>query len=96
MKNTHLTLRLPAELARALARLAREQEVPRSKVVREAVAAYMGAPAASSVGALVVTARDLLTRWPAVPKLDPADAEAFAADVEAARRDLPPASSPWE
>ena len=97
MKNTHLTLRLPVALARALARLARENDVPRSRVVREAVAAYVGAPAGgAAAGTPLLTARELAARWPALPRLEPADAAAFAADVAAARRDLPPASAPWE
>jgi len=41
-----LTLRLPADLARALRRLARERKVTRSRVVREAVQAYLSAPVA--------------------------------------------------
>lgn len=41
-----LTLRLPADLARALRRLARERRVTRSRVVREAVQAYLSAPVA--------------------------------------------------
>jgi Arc/MetJ-type ribon-helix-helix transcriptional regulator len=38
-----LTLRLPADLARALRRLARERKITRSSVVREAVQAYLAA-----------------------------------------------------
>lgn len=38
-----LTLRLPADLVRALRRLARERRVTRSQVVREAVQAYLAA-----------------------------------------------------
>ncbi|MEK7668294.1 MAG: CopG family transcriptional regulator, partial [Gemmatimonadota bacterium] len=37
MKDSHLTLRLPADLARALARWARSRRVPKSQLVREAV-----------------------------------------------------------
>lgn len=29
------------------------------------------------------------------PRLDPEDAEAFAADIERARRELPPLRDPW-
>ncbi|MBI4543335.1 MAG: ribbon-helix-helix protein, CopG family [Gemmatimonadetes bacterium] len=47
-----LTLRIPRDLARALSRQARERAVPKSQVVREALAGYLGlseaaAPAAS-------------------------------------------------
>ncbi len=45
-----LTLRLPADLARALKRLARERRVTRSRVVREAVQAYLSAQGAPDPG----------------------------------------------
>ncbi|MFN2564379.1 MAG: ribbon-helix-helix protein, CopG family [Gemmatimonadaceae bacterium] len=46
MKDDQLTFRLPRELARALARRARERRVPKSQLVREVLEAYLaGAPA---------------------------------------------------
>lgn len=46
MKEEQLTLRLPRDLARLLARRARERGLPRSQVVREAIHAYLAvAPA---------------------------------------------------
>lgn len=45
-----LTLRLPADLARALKRLARERRVTRSRVVREAVQAYLSVQGAPDAG----------------------------------------------
>ncbi len=39
-----LTFRLPRAVARALARRARERQVPKSLLVREALEAYLGAP----------------------------------------------------
>lgn len=39
-----LTLRLPADLARAIRRLARERKVPQAAVVREALQAYLAGP----------------------------------------------------
>ena len=46
MQEDQLTLRLPRELSRALARWARERGVPKSQLVREALQAYLaGAPA---------------------------------------------------
>lgn len=41
MKDDQLTLRLPRELARQLARRAREQRVKKSEVVREALQSYL-------------------------------------------------------
>ena len=41
MNKAHLTLRLPADLARSLARWARVRGVPKSQVAREAVARYL-------------------------------------------------------
>lgn len=40
-KDSTLTLRLGADLARAVARLARKRAVPRSQVVRDAVVSYL-------------------------------------------------------
>ena len=43
-----------------------------------------------------IPARELAYRWPLLPRLAPADAEAFAADVAAARAALrPPPADPW-
>lgn len=44
MKRSHLTLRLSPDLARALDRWARAQGVPKSQLVREAVARYLAPP----------------------------------------------------
>lgn len=41
MKDDQLTLRLPRDLARQLAKRAREQRVNKSHVVREALTAYL-------------------------------------------------------
>jgi predicted DNA-binding protein len=41
MKEDQLTLRLPRDLARLLARRARERGLPKSQVVREAIQAYL-------------------------------------------------------
>lgn len=43
-----LTFRLPRDVARLLARRARERGVPRSQLVREAVAVYLARPAAET------------------------------------------------
>ena len=45
MKDDQLTLRVPGDLARALARRARERDVPKSQLVREALERYLAEPA---------------------------------------------------
>lgn len=42
-----------------------------------------------------IPARELAHRWPLLPRLSLEDAEAFAADVAAARAGLRPPSDPW-
>ncbi|MFI5235214.1 MAG: CopG family transcriptional regulator [Gemmatimonadales bacterium] len=94
MKDSHVTLRLPAELARALVRRAREAGVAKSHLVREAVTAYIrGRPAPVRP---TLTAAELAERWPTLPRLTPGEASAFADDVAAARTALPPPPAPWE
>ncbi len=41
MKDDQLTLRVPGQLARALERRARERDVPKSQLVREALERYL-------------------------------------------------------
>lgn len=94
MKTSHLTLRLPRDLARALSRWAREHGVPKSQVAREAVAVYL-APTPPAPGTPRVTARDLAARWPTLPRLTPEEASALADDLAAARGALPPVKTPW-
>jgi hypothetical protein len=50
--DSQLTLRLPAALARALGRLARQRGVVRSQVVREALEAYLSGPVEADAAAL--------------------------------------------
>jgi hypothetical protein len=93
---SHLTLRLPPELARALARHARTRGVPKSAIVREAVAQYLG-PAAPPAGRPAgVTGRELAERWRTMPHLTAREADEFAADIAAARDALPPVVTEWE
>lgn len=89
MKDTHLTLRLPAALAKALAKWAAARGVPKSQVAREAVARYLSpAPAGpSEVGGL--TAGELAVRWSGLPRLLPEEADTLAEDLAAARATLP-------
>ena len=62
MKDNQITLRLPATLARKVARHARERGIPKSQVVREAIQTYLANPpedaasAWSRVEAMVGTA----------------------------------------
>lgn len=93
MKDSHVTLRLSPDLARALARWADERGLSRSHVVREAVATYLTTPSAPPTPDL--TGAELAAAWTRLPRLDPAEARAFAEDVAEARNALP-APSPWE
>ena len=43
MKDDQITLRLPRNLARALARRARQRGIPKSRLVREAIEGYLAA-----------------------------------------------------
>ena len=92
MKDSHVTLRLSPDLARALARCARDRGMSKSHVVREAVATYLRAP---PVTPRRLTAAELAEHWPALPRLTTDEARAFADDLSAARGELP-APDAWE
>jgi len=51
MRDEQLTLRLPGQLLRDVDRRARALGIPKAQVVREALAAYLAAPAESDPGA---------------------------------------------
>jgi len=95
MKDSHLTLRLPADLARALARLARTRRLPKSQVVREAVVSYLAPSSAPAERPPRVTARTFGERWAALPRLTPEEVCDLEADIAAARAALPPVRAPW-
>ena len=95
MKDSHLTLRLPADLSRALARLARGRRLPKSQLVREAVARYLAPFSAPAERPPRVTARTFAERWAALPRLTPDEAHDLEADIAAARGALPTVWSPW-
>ena len=95
MKDAHLTLRLPRDLARALARWARERRLPKSQVAREAVARYL-APPASDERTRQVTARELAARWRSLPRLTAEEASSLADDIAASRGALRPVRASWE
>ena len=95
MKDFHLTLRLPGDLARVLARLARGRSVPKSQLVREAVARYLAPSSALAERPPQVTARTFAERWAALPRLTPDEARDLEADIASARAALPPVRTPW-
>jgi predicted transcriptional regulator len=95
MKDSHLTLRLPADMARALARLARGRRLPKSQLVREAVARYLAPASAPAERPPQVTARAFAGRWATLPRLTPDEARDLETDISAARAALPTVRSPW-
>lgn len=95
MKDTHLTLRLPLELARALTRRASDRGVPKSLVAREAVALYLGA-AHDAAAAPTLTARELAARWAELPRLGAEEAAAMESDIIEGRAALPDVRGPWD
>lgn len=94
MKDSHLTLRLPAALARLLDRLARTRGLPKSQLVREAVAIYLGA---EDIGPTerTITGRELAKRWRTFPRLTPDEAADLLADIAGARAKLPAPEPRW-
>lgn len=95
MKTAAITLRISAELAKNLGRTARGRGVPKSQVVREAVARYL-APADAVTPAQRITASSLAARWKYVPRLTPDEFSEFRKDVESARTELPNLTLVWE
>lgn len=93
MKEAHLTVRLPGELADELDARAELRGLARSQVVREAVAAYLVGPSAPATAR--ISARDLAQRWAHLPVLRDDERAQFSADVDAARAALPLPSDPW-
>ena len=95
MKDSHLTLRLPASLTRMLERLAKARGLPKSHLVREAVAAYVGAGEVDRVER-TITGRELAKRWRSMPRLSSEDADEFSKDIAHARAKLPLPESRWK
>ena len=85
--DTQLTFRLPRDVARALARRARERRVPRSHVVREALEAYLAVPAPGPSPLLV---RERIAPFVGAVRLDPAAFERDAIMREIRRRNWRP------
>lgn len=95
MKDSHLTLRLPATLARLLERLAHTRGLPKSHLVREAVAIYVGGVDMDR-GERTITARELAKRWRSIPHLTPEEADDLSTDIADARAKLPTPESRWK
>jgi hypothetical protein len=95
MKDSHLTLRLPTDLARVLARLARGRGLPKSQLVREAIAHFLAPSSTAAEHLPAVTARTFAAQWAALPRLTPEEARDLEADIAAAREALPPVRTPW-
>jgi Ribbon-helix-helix protein, copG family len=95
MKDSHLTLRIPADLARALARWAKSRGVPKSQLVREAVARYLAPSSPPAERPPSVTARTFAGHWASLPRLTPEEACDLETDIAAARAGLPPVRTPW-
>jgi hypothetical protein len=89
MKDSHLTLRLPAALARLLARSARARGVPKSQLAREAVGRYLNPTGTETPIGPGLTATEVAHGWKTVPRLGSAEADSFHHDVEAAQSELP-------
>ncbi len=95
MKDTHLTLRLPHALAEKLDRAAELRGVPKSGVVREAVAHYLVA-GKQRPDSPPLLAGEFARIWDALPHLTIAEAGKFDTDLRRAREALPLPVDPWE
>lgn len=95
MKDSHITVRLPAEMAAALARYADARGAGRSQLVREAVADFLIASPAPAVPQ-GISPRELARRWASLPRLTVAEAAEFASEIESDRSALPPVEAAWD
>ena len=94
MDDAHLSLRLPADLATTLDRLAESRGVGKSKLVREAVSQYLTGGTARDAAAPLLAA-DFRKAWDALPHLSVDEAAAFETDVQQARAALALPDDPW-
>ena len=94
MKNNPLTLRVADDLAQALERLADSRGIPKSRLVREAIAYYLGADTTRSDKSPLL-ARDLVPVWDTLPHLTIDEAARFDTDLRQARAALAPPDDPW-
>lgn len=94
MRNTHLTLRLTVDLARSLERLAASRSLPKSHLVREAVAQYLSGDAPRPEASPLL-ARDFKALWESLPHLSVDEATRLDTDLQRARAALAPPGDPW-
>lgn len=94
MDDAHFSLRLPADLASSLDRIAESRGVGKSKLVREAVSQYLTGGAARD-DAPPLLAADFRRVWDALPHLSVDEATAFETDVQQARAALALPDDPW-
>ena len=94
MDDAHLSLRLPADLASTLDRIAELRGVGKSQLVREAVSQYLTGGAARDDAAPLLAA-DFRKVWDALPHLSVDEATAFETDVQQARAALALPDDPW-
>jgi hypothetical protein len=95
MKDAHLTLRIPASLARTLDKIARVRGVSKSHLVADAIARHVTSATPPSEPARRVSGAEFSSLWPSLPRLAPGDANAFAEDIARARKELPPPADRW-
>ncbi|MGK2963738.1 MAG: ribbon-helix-helix protein, CopG family [Gemmatimonadaceae bacterium] len=95
MKSEALTLRISADLAKNLRKLAKQKGLPTSQVVREAVAKYLS-PRVEDSRLRQVTARALAVSWKTLPRLTPEEAAELEREITEARDDFILPQSPWE
>jgi hypothetical protein len=96
MKDSHLTLRVPAAVSRLLERMALSRGIPKSQLVREALARYVSPAQSSNESVRKVTAAELAVRWSSLPSITAEEARVMATDIETARGELSAPMDPWE
>lgn len=94
MDDAHLSLRLPADLARTLDRMAESRGVGKSRLVREAVSQYLTGRTAPDDAAPLLAA-DFRKVWEELPHLSVDEAAAFETDVQQSRAALALPEDPW-
>lgn len=93
-KESHISIRLPDDLALDLEREASERGAPKSALVREAVATYLTArPLRPEVRPML--AAEFARAWETAPHLTAAEAAALESDVRDARAAIPALDDPW-
>ena len=94
MDDAHLSLRLSADLASSLDRIAESRGVGKSQLVREAVSQYLTGGAVRDAAPPLLAA-DFGKVWDALPHLSVDEATTFETDVQQARAALRLPDDPW-